>query len=354
MVILFHYFVLFTAPYSSVNLYPYHSKYANVLLFKQGYLGVQFFFIISGFVIFMTLQKCASYKIFLVKRFARLWPSLVACSVITFCLVRIIDWKNEFPAFHQSIACFIPSLTISEPKLWSKLLNLKEVGYMDGSYWSLICEVKFYLIIGFLYFIDQTNFFRNWLIYVFIMVLAYIVVLKSSLYIPRELSDDIQYYFRLILFPEYLIFFTLGIYFFMLFNKDQIKTSTHMMIFLLLVSQLCFLQSINEDIFIVVFVLLFLTFLYKRNWLQFLTIRLVSTIGLISYPLYLLHQHIGVTLIAKFGPFFNQSFSVLIVVPVIVFMLLLSALVNKTIEIPANAFLKRVILRQNAKRSKVL
>lgn len=35
----------------------YGNKFQDLLFFKYGYLGVQLFFLISGFVILMTLEK---------------------------------------------------------------------------------------------------------------------------------------------------------------------------------------------------------------------------------------------------------------------------------------------------------
>src|SRR4051812_43348422 len=71
LVVLFHYF------YSKRNtegLYPYGDQYGHI--FKHGNIGVQLFFKISGFVIFMTIEKCKTLKEFLVRRFIRLCPLL--------------------------------------------------------------------------------------------------------------------------------------------------------------------------------------------------------------------------------------------------------------------------------------
>ena len=52
-VMLFHYF----SRYTTIGLYPYKDRYD---FFSLGALGVQFFFIISGFVIYFTLKKTIS------------------------------------------------------------------------------------------------------------------------------------------------------------------------------------------------------------------------------------------------------------------------------------------------------
>src|SRR5688500_2704787 len=64
LVIGYHYFA---SKKDFANIYPYGLQYSPV--FQYGYLGVQLFFMISGFVIFMTIEKCRTLKEFLLKRF---------------------------------------------------------------------------------------------------------------------------------------------------------------------------------------------------------------------------------------------------------------------------------------------
>ena len=41
------------------DLVPYGNTYSNIPLFQYGMFGVRLFFMISGFVILLTLEKCA-------------------------------------------------------------------------------------------------------------------------------------------------------------------------------------------------------------------------------------------------------------------------------------------------------
>lgn len=54
-VLLFHFFSRWTPPLSSESFYPYGSKYFS--WFQYGGVGVEFFFMISGFVIYFTLEN---------------------------------------------------------------------------------------------------------------------------------------------------------------------------------------------------------------------------------------------------------------------------------------------------------
>ena len=64
-VLLFHFFSRYTTHHYKTNLYPYADKYGY---FGYGYLGVEFFFIISGFVIFFILEHINAFTSFLENR----------------------------------------------------------------------------------------------------------------------------------------------------------------------------------------------------------------------------------------------------------------------------------------------
>ena len=58
-------------------------KEAN-LGFKLGTTGVDMFFIISGFVIFMSINKVKTSGEFIINRISRLYPTYWACVTFTF------------------------------------------------------------------------------------------------------------------------------------------------------------------------------------------------------------------------------------------------------------------------------
>lgn len=57
---------------------------APAITVPWGRYGVQFFFVISGFVIFLTLSRANSIWDFAANRFSRLYPPYWACIAITF------------------------------------------------------------------------------------------------------------------------------------------------------------------------------------------------------------------------------------------------------------------------------
>lgn len=54
---------------------PYHFN------FSYGFLGVHLFFIISGYVIYMSILNCNNTKDFLIKRVVRLYPAYIVSSI---------------------------------------------------------------------------------------------------------------------------------------------------------------------------------------------------------------------------------------------------------------------------------
>ena len=311
MVLLSHYTATWTPPESTENYYPYEDSYTEVFLFKYGYLGVELFFMISGFVIFMTLEKCSSIKEFLVKRFIRLFPLLLLASIITFIFPKIFDTNNEFPVFHRPFVNFLPSLTFSDIWIWNTLLN-KKIGYIDGSYWSLVIEVKFYIFSALIYFFNKKKFIRNWLYFTLIILVAYIFIQKES----------IQKLINILFIAKYIVFFTLGVLFYDLFKTKNVKNIHIALVVIFLALQFSFLQTRIETGFILSFIALFFLFIYKESWLSFLNFRLLNIIGLCSYPLYLIHQSIGVMMIGKLAKIFNLHDSSWVLIPIVILIMI--------------------------------
>ena len=133
-VVLFHYTYLFA------NFVGPHST-AVLFAFSYGRFGVNLFFVISGFVILMTLERSPHIRDFAVSRFSRLYPPYVACMAIT---VSILQLSGT--SFHH--------VTLQDALL--NLTMLREVinyPMIDWSYWTLTYEVLFYGYIGLIYFL---------------------------------------------------------------------------------------------------------------------------------------------------------------------------------------------------------
>jgi peptidoglycan/LPS O-acetylase OafA/YrhL len=119
---------------ASVMLYHYTAWYPFLTGSKlpvsapYGIFGVELFFVISGFVIFMTLERTPSLADFLATRVIRLYPAFLASMLATL-------WLTAQPVRPDQL---FANLTMVP-------LALGQMPY-DGCYWSLRFELEFYFL----------------------------------------------------------------------------------------------------------------------------------------------------------------------------------------------------------------
>src|SRR5690349_15099417 len=104
----------------------------NLSIFQY---GIQLFFIISGFVIMMSLSRMASTRDFFVARAARLFPAYWTCLAFTVLVLAVLS-----PALAPSAGTILANATMMQ-----RWLGVDDV---DGSYWTLFFEMNFYLIMA--------------------------------------------------------------------------------------------------------------------------------------------------------------------------------------------------------------
>jgi peptidoglycan/LPS O-acetylase OafA/YrhL len=97
-----------------------------------GYLGVNLFFMVSGFVIFMTLDRVSRPMDFLVSRFSRLYPAYWAAASLTFATLCL------FPEIGKSISL---RNALGNGLMFEGLFGIPPI---DGVYWTLEVELLFY------------------------------------------------------------------------------------------------------------------------------------------------------------------------------------------------------------------
>jgi len=100
--------------------------------FAVGASGVDLFFIISGFVILMTLERTRDWRDFVVSRFSRLYPAYWAC--VTLAALAALPRMGA----EKLAGDFAANLTMFQLYLGAPDL--------DGSYWTLSIEMLFYLL----------------------------------------------------------------------------------------------------------------------------------------------------------------------------------------------------------------
>lgn len=120
--------------------------YFNHLIFKEGFVGVNFFFILSGFIIAYSYQEKlltnqTSLREFWVARIARIYPLhlltlLISVIIGGYAAAGYSDWINHFVANSLLIQSFMPSMDYYFS--------------FNSPSWSLGCEQLFYILFPFL------------------------------------------------------------------------------------------------------------------------------------------------------------------------------------------------------------
>lgn len=158
-VVLFHYTYNFDVKYghsSPVPSWPY------------GYFGVQLFFAVSGFVIFMTVDRSERLRDFVVSRFARLYPVYWVCVTTTWVVVLLIGPSDR----RVGVSTYLANLTMFQSFVGFRLV--------DGVYWTLRVELTFYLAIGIAFWLGWLRGKRLTALIIFWLTLSLALRLSSG------------------------------------------------------------------------------------------------------------------------------------------------------------------------------
>jgi len=197
LVVLFH----FTArlPAEALNI----TEDAPFAVFF-GWVGVYFFFVISGYCIFMTLERSTTVGVFLARRFSRIYPAFAAAVLLLF----VFGLVSYIPAVPEA------KFHAVEPGLLDVAMNLLFIGeigeWVDGSFWSIAVEVKFYLLVAVMagIFRDRARFTQAF---------AWLALAMAPLWAVASIPDfgsgsiTPQSLLKFLAIAPYLTFFAVGI-----------------------------------------------------------------------------------------------------------------------------------------------
>jgi peptidoglycan/LPS O-acetylase OafA/YrhL len=304
-VVLFHY----TAKYREFFGHTFPEKFD----FKYGYYGVSLFFIISGFVIFMTVNKINDTSEFIYRRFIRLYPTFWICLLITFLGVNI--W-GLLPKLLTTWKDFFFNLTI----FYRNLQMFTDIKDVDGAYWSLLPELRFYFLIILILFFKQIKNIK-WVGLAWIML----IVVENYIYHIRILGLFIDLQFG--------GYFIAGIIFYKIMVEKEYTFFNHGLIVVTLILN-CILgnKGGNGGNFVFVSFVYFIFYLFIFGYLNWLKNKVLMFLGTISYPLYLVHQNLGYTMIKQFELWGFTGFYVIVIVAL--FFIGVAALITFYLEKP--------------------
>lgn len=295
------------------ELVPYGNAIADIPLIKFGYLGVQLFFILSGFVIFMTLERCSNPKTFLWRRWLRLFPAMLICSILIFCTS---EFFSERPAGNPNWVDLLPGLTFIDPHLFGKLTTIS-ASSLEGAFWSLYVEFKFYVLAACFYFLFGAK-------RLFALILSCYLCWLSSELLVGYVNDNIIKYLTSIsanLAFKYFGWFAIG----MAFYLSESNRSVKWFVFGIALSIFCIITNYwispveGEFIALLLIVLLFAAPMKFSKVRDILSHRALLFLGFVSYPLYLVHENIMISITIKLGHYFPTE--ALLITPIFGFTL---------------------------------
>jgi peptidoglycan/LPS O-acetylase OafA/YrhL len=258
----------------------YHFTYSQVggvsaleSVTLHGHLGVEIFFMISGFVILWS-AKGRSGKGFVRARILRLYPEFWLAVAISAAVFHFYSGAAITPLQVAGNLTMVPGYL--------------GVPFIDGVYWTLAVEIKFYVIVWLLIMLRQLGRVELWL---FAWLAAALAAQFVNLGPVRSLIID-----------PYGPFFAAGGLFFLCFESGWTRTRVAG---LLLALGLCLYESLQgmagfvaaehitraaEVATAAIIVLAFACFAMLRTMRGLAWPSWITIVGSLTYPLYLLHN----------------------------------------------------------------
>ncbi len=234
-----------------------------------GVMPVAWFFIISGFVMTWTLERCRTWRDFAASRAARLYPVYWAAVTV----IVAAEVLQPLPGQGVGLAKYLANLTMIQ--------GIFGVGHVSGVFWSLTVELIFYIGMACL-----LRFGLVGRLYAICTVWALACLANHLLALGGiEVFWRVQKYALL----NYGHFLIAGIMFYQLWRGRRPAASIAIIAICLLSVFLAYTPATA-----VVYSLFFaLMWLAMRGRLGFIANRPMVWLGSISYALYLVHEGLG-------------------------------------------------------------
>ncbi|MEY9925987.1 peptidoglycan/LPS O-acetylase OafA/YrhL [Catenulispora sp. GP43] len=257
-----------------------------VAVVTYGDLGVQLFFLISGFVICMsswgrTLGQFGASRVS--RLYPAYWFSVLASIAVLLALPRL--GVHRWPGTFNDV---LMNLTMTQ--------SFYGVHDIDPVYWTLAAELRFYLLFAIVVAFGVT--YRRVMYFCWLWVFAAMFTKVTG---NGTLNQILQ--------PAYAPYFIAGVAFFLIwrFGPTMLLWALVGVSFLIAQSQTAPDPLSFPEIgwayprwpmllcLVLFFALMALIALHKLDWVRW---KPLATLGALTYPLYLLHQDIGFTMIA--------------------------------------------------------
>lgn len=296
-----------------------------------GFLGVELFFMISGFVIGMSSwgKRLGDYA---VSRLSRLYPAYWACIAITLALTTLLPIKGGWIPVYDTFT-------------WTDIgINLTMLQHplghpsVDNVYWTLWTELRFYLLWALV--VGRGVTYRR--------AVLFCVVWMAASALAVQFANPI---FSTLVMPEYAGYFCAGILLYLIrrFGPSTLLWGMLGFTWLLNLHSLNGRVKLNPGwevplwpavlIITAAYLILIAIAMGKADRLDW---RWLTVAGALTYPYYLLHQRIGYILI-RHG-MVDTSIPLEVLVPATMALMLIPAwLVHRFVERPFGPRLRKAL-----------
>lgn len=290
-VVFYHYSIYFDGTFFEVS-----TPLAN-----YGYLGVPFFFMLSGFVITASAQNRSAIQ-FALSRVARLYPAFWACLLFT-CAIAIY-FKGGGIGFEQAVV---------NSTMLNDYFGVKNI---DDVYWTLQAEIKFYGCIFVLLALNLYRYVKTWLM-VWLCSAILFHFYNQPFFLGWLINPNYSFYFiggvcSYLLYENRRNYLILSIFAIALIFS-AIKASHQVADFYL--ASGTYGKYIASGV-VVMFYAFFMCLSY--GLLNLKPYKIYALMGAISYPLYLCHNRAGKALI----DYFSQSLPMAASISLVIFLIL--------------------------------
>jgi peptidoglycan/LPS O-acetylase OafA/YrhL len=287
---------------------------------EYGWLGVDLFFMISGFVICMSSWDRGVGEFF-VSRVTRLFPTYWFAVLLTSAVVIALPTATARPRLVQILA----NLTMAQTGLGAKNIDIP--------YWTLWPELLFYLLFTVVIWRGVTYrrvvifccVWTAWNVFAWSEHTRFVTALSPiySMYFIAGVAMYLMYRFR----PTLILWGIVGFSWLLAMYGVFVRLPALNM-------KAPHDWAIGATIVTCCFALMLATALGYFDRIQW---RWLTIAGALTYPLYLVHMAVGLTIIDRLSPAVPRY---VLLVGVIVSMLVLAWLIHRFVEKPVAAWLK--------------
>lgn len=317
LVLLFHYTVRYPESVgSSINYW---------VSIKCGAAGVNVFFFLSGFLTLFVMKNSEKATTYLKKRVKRLYPEYWCCLSISV-IIEFFFFKDFFPGWKNVIVNYT---------MLQDFINAQSV---DGAYWTLAYELRFYIYIFIILLFNRRKLFKP---------MCQIWVICSLVGYYLNSGNILEKIFNYFFMPQFCAAFASGIFVYYIYKDSK---DFKCWISLLLA---CVLSYLQQDRYyfaaLIISIIYSMSILFIRDsargsqYKKIITLmsntfmKPLQFIAKISFPLYLIHQYVGYCILQKLE-LCGLSNGFIIIIPILITIALANFIHYLSVEVKNEIF----------------